>query len=201
MKSAIFFITGAVLGAVGGYFVTKYICEAKTEQKIAEVTAEARDFYREKYKEDAEKAKKAEEKEKYEQLSSSYRTYQSDNENRIFGNSFPVSNSTPIRDSMVNYREHPVDSEGNKTYLYMVDPDEAGMDENYTQYALDYYQDGNLVDEQGNLVDNPLEIVGDYLDELSLDNPEIYVRNDVTKTEYDICYVAASYEQPGGMYD
>ena len=196
MKSFVYFILGTTLGAIGGIFVTKYICDAKTEQKIADATIEARDYYKTKYEEDTKNLDQKITKEAHKQITNVYQSYQ--NEDRIFGNAFAVSEA---REAGINYREHSVDSEGNKTYLYMVDPDEAGMDDNYTQYSLDYYQDGSLVDEQGNLVDDPISIVGDFPDELSLENPEIYVRNDVTKTEYDICYIAASYEQPGGKYD
>lgn len=195
MKSFIFFILGAAVGTVGGVFATKFIMQAKAEQKIAEATVEARDYYKEKYEKDVEK--KSDEV-AHQKIASVYQSHQ--NEDRIFGNAFAISQATPIRDTMVNYRENPVDENGNKNYIYMIDADEAGLDD-YTQYALDYYQDGSLVDEDGNLVDEPFNIAGNYLDELSLENPEIYVRNDVTKTEYDICYIAASYEQPGGVYD
>lgn len=190
MKSFIFFILGAAVGAVGGVFATKFIMQAKTEQKIAEATIEARDYYKEKYEKDVEK--KSDEV-ACQKIASVYQSYQ--NEDRIFGNAFAVSSAPKV-----DYRENPIDENGNKNYIYMIDADEAGLDD-YTQYALDYYQDGSLVDEDGNLVEEPFNIAGNYLDELSLENPEIYVRNDVTKTEYDICYIAASYEQPGGVYD
>ena len=190
MKSFIFFITGAVVGAVGGFFVTRYICDAKAEAKIAEATAEARNFYKEKYeKESGDLDKKADQK-AHEILTEAY---VSDSE-RIFGNKYNVNTSV-----VTDYRN--AAAMANKSYIYMIDPDDAGMDDTFTQYELDYYQDGNLVDENGNVVEEPFSIAGDYLDELSLEKPEIFVRNDVTKTEYDICYIAASYEQPGGAYD
>lgn len=191
MKSFIFFALGAALGAVGGAFAMKYICEAKADKKIADATAEARNFYKEKYEEDS---KKIDAKVDRKVLNALTEAYQPGDSNRIFGKTYDIREP-------VNYRENPRDFNGDKTYIYMIDPDDAGMDDSYTQYSLDYYTDGNLVDEEGNLIDNPLEIAGDYLDELSLENPEIHVRNDVTKTEYDICYIAASYEQPGGVYD
>ena len=193
MRSFIFFALGAALGAVGGAFAMKYICEAKADKKIADATAEARNFYKEKYDKDHNELDEKVEKAAYNKFVS---VYKQPEENRIFGSAFSVPEA-----SKINYRENPRDFNGDKTYIYMIDPDDAGMDDSYTQYSLDYYTDGNLVDEEGNLIDNPLEIAGDYLDELSLENPEIHVRNDVTKTEYDICYIAASYEQPGGVYD
>lgn len=189
MKSFLYFIIGAALGATGAVFATKYICEAKAEKKIADATAEARNFYKEKYENEIKEADNTAVKKANEILTSVYTSTDATNEDRIFGNTYN------------NYRAVTQDPNVNKTYLYMIDPDEAGMDETFTQYSLDYYQDGSLVDEQGNLIDNPVEIAGDYLDDLSTENPTIYVRNDVTKTEYDICYIPASYEQPGGIGD
>lgn len=189
MKSFIFFILGLGAGAAGGYFVTKYICDAKQQGKIEEATREAREFYKQKYEDDTKKVVN----EEYHNIADTY----TNPSTRIFGNQYTTYQS----DRNIDYRSIPVEPNKNKPYLYMVDPDEAGMDDNYTQCSLDYYQDGNLVDEQGNLCEDPVGLVGDYLDDLSLENPEIYVRNDVTKTEYDICYIAAVYEQPGGEYD
>lgn len=192
MRSFIFFILGATAGAVGGAFAMKYICEAKADKKIADATAEARNFYKDKYEKESADLDKKVDNEAHKKLAEVYQQPS----DRIFGRTYDVPEST-----YVSYREQPRDEKGNKTYIYMIDPDDAGMDDSFTQYCLDYYQDGSLVDEQGNLVDEPMEIAGEYLDELSLENPEIHVRNDVTKTEYDICYIAASYEQPGGVYD
>ena len=199
MKSFIFFIMGTIVGAAGGVVAAKFICDAKAESKIAKATIEARDYYKEKYNAVSEKDEKASDEQEYKTLTSSYTT---DNE-RIFGNVYEIYNQErPLKN--IDYRNvsnEESDPLANKPYISMIDPDEAGMDDDFTKYSLDYYQDGNLVDEQGNIVDNPLEIAGDYLDNLSMENPVIYVRNDVTKTEYDICYVPAAYEQPGGIYD
>lgn len=186
MKSFIFFVFGTIIGAVGGVVVTNYICKGKEEVKIAEVTKEARDFYKDKYEKEVDQ--KAEQK-AHEELVAPYIQHDIP-EDRIFGNKFTVSETSYAQ---TDYRSIPVDPNKNKPYLYLIDPDEAGEDPEFTPYSLEYYSDGNLVDEQGNVVEDPLGIAGDYLDDLSLENPEIYVRNDVTKTEYDICYVGAPF--------
>ena len=190
MKSFVMFIFGTVVGAVGAAFVTKYICDAKAESKIADATAEARNFYKEKYEGDAKKLDEKVDKKAFETITKAYK----DTSDRIFGGAYEV------RDT-VDYRTIISDPNKNKPYLTLVDPDDLDAFDKYEQYSLDYYQDGNLVDESGKIVDNPLEIAGDFLDDLSLENPEIYVSNDVTKTVYDICYVAASFDQPGGEND
>jgi hypothetical protein len=195
MKSFFMFIFGAIVGAAGGVLVTKYICDAKSEAKIAAATAEARNFYKDRYEKDVnEKADKL----SHETLA---KVYQHDNPgttDRIWGNTYNVSQ---LSRNPVDYRSVESDPNKNKPYQSLVDPNDLDAFDNYEQYSLDYYQDGTLVDEAGNPIDNPLEIAGDFLDELSLTNPEIYVSNDVTKTVYDICYVAASFDQPGGEYD
>lgn len=191
MKSFIFFILGVAVGGASGYFVTKQICKAKAEAEIATATAEARNFYKDKYNEDSKKLDEKADKKAMETLT---KMYQPGDTNRIFGNTYEV------RDA-VDYRSAEQNSNKNKPYLSLVDEDDLDIYDNYEQYSLDYYQDGTLVDEEGNPIDDPLEIAGDFLDDLSLENPEIHVSNDVTKTVYDICYVAASYEQPGGEYD
>lgn len=191
MKSFVLFIFGALVGATGAVFVTKYVCDAKAEAKITAATAEARNFYKEKYEKDS---KKIDAKVDQKVLNALTEAYQPGDSNRIFGNTYDVREST-------NYRLAEQDPNKNKPYLTLVDPNDLDIFDNYEQYSLDYYQDGTLVDEQGNPVDNPMEIAGDFLDDLSLENPEIYVSNDVTKMVYDICYVAASFDQPGGEYD
>ena len=188
MKSFIFFIAGAAVGAVGSFFVTKYICQAKAEAKIAKESAEARNFYKDKYKKNTEKIDEEVRQKSYANLT---KPYLSDSD-RIFGSKYDIFG----KDETVTVNK--IDDNPN---VYMIDPDDAGMDDAYKQYELDYYQDGNLVDQEGNIVEDQFEIAGGYLDDLSLENPEIFVRNDVTKTEYDICYIAACYEQPGGVYD
>lgn len=194
MKSFIFFILGLTAGAVGGVVVTKYICDAKAEAKITEATAEARNFYKDKYEQDSKNLDKKIEKKAYEELTKSY------TDDRIFGSKYDIYCSDTLEIKKHELDEHDAEKM-DRSHLYLIDSSEAGMDDGYASYSLDYYQDGTLVDEEGNVVDEPLDIAGDFLDDLSLENPEIYVRNDATKVEYDICYIAASYEQPGGVYD
>lgn len=195
MRSFVMFIFGAIAGATGAVLATKYVCDAKAEAKIATATAEARNFYKEKYEGDAKKFNEKVDKKAFETIT---KTYQPGDSNRIFGNTYEVKVQ-----ELNDYRMAKPDPNKNKPYLSLVDPNriDAGYYDNYEQYSLDYYQDGTLVDQQDNPIDNPIEIAGDFLDDLGLDNPEIYVANDVTKTVYNICYVAASFDQPGGEYD
>lgn len=183
MKSAVWFFLGLVLGAAGGAYVAKSIAEKKTEDQIEKATVEARNYYKEKYEPKKEEPVKEPEK-----------------VTRIYGKAFDLYSRPPeevkIEDGT---REEDPSAE---TYAYPIDADDFGMDSEYTTYTLDYYTDGNLVDETGNIVDDPVHIVGgDILDELSATNPVLYVRNDITKTDYEVCFVDAPYEESGGVSD
>lgn len=174
MRSIVSFFLGLMIGAAGGAYVAKTISDKKAEDAIEKATLEARDYYKEKYapKEEPKPEPTVE------------------NFSRIYGRAFDIRESEPKPSTNV------------ETYAYEIDPDEFGEDSEYTTYSLDYYSDGNLVDETGNVVDDPIHLVGgDVLDNISMTNPTAYVRNDITKTDYEITYVDDTYEQSGGVKD
>lgn len=174
MRSIVSFFLGLMIGAAGGAYVAKTISDKKAEDAIEKATLEARDYYKDKYapKEEPKPEPTVE------------------NFSRIYGRAFDIRESEPKPSTNV------------ETYAYEIDPDEFGEDSEYTTYSLDYYSDGNLVDETGNVVDDPIHLVGgDVLDNISMTNPTAYVRNDITKTDYEITYVDDTYEQSGGVKD
>lgn len=176
MKSIVSFFLGLIFGAAGGAYVAKAISDKKAENAIEKATLEARDYYKEKFD------KKEEPKPEPEQ------TAVVENFSRIYGRAFDIREQKPSTEV--------------ETYAYEIDTDEFGEDPEYSTYSLDYYSDGNLVDETGNIVDDPVHLVGgDVLDSVSMTNPTAYVRNDITKTDYEISYVDDVYDQPGGMKD
>lgn len=190
MRSLVSFIFGTIIGAAVGAYVAKSIAEKRAEEKIAEATIEARDYYKEKF---APK-KKEEEKQKSnfdkkDDLAANERL------TRIYGRQFELY-SEPVDTRRIE--EDPT----KETYAYEIDEDEFGNDHDYTTYSLDYYADGTMLDETGNVVEDPIHLVGgDVLDGLNISNPTAYVRNDITKTDYEICYIDADYEPEGGVKD
>ena len=179
MKSLVSFIFGLIVGAAAGAYVAKSIAEKKAEDQIAQATVEARDYYKEKYAPKKEEPKK-------DDLEANKKI------TRIYGSQFDLYSEPEVKIEGEHVQEDPE----KETYSYEIDEDEFGMDSEYTTYSLDYYSDGNLVDETGSVVDDPVHLVGgDVLDKL-LDR-EInvgYVRNDITKTDYEICFVEGSYD-------
>ena len=190
MRSLVSFIFGVILGAASGAYVAKSISEKKIDEKIEQATREARDFYKEKFEPKKEEPKQESVFGDKDDLEANK------NLTRIYGHQFDLYSSEP--------KEEPIKEDPEKeTYSYPIDEDEFGMDQEYTTYSLDYYADGCLVDETGNLVDDPIHLVGgDILDDLSDRKIDVgYVRNDITKTDYEICYVNANYEEDGGVKD
>lgn len=177
MRSAVYFFIGLIFGAAGGAYVAKTISDKKAEDAIEKATLEARDYYKQKY--EPKEEPKPEPKEQVENLT------------RIYGRAFDIRGEA---DSKMHAEI--------ETYAYEIDQDEFGEDPGYNTYSLDYYSDGNLVDETGNVVEDPIHLVGgDVLDSICMENPTAYVRNDITKTDYEISYVDDVFEQSGGTKD
>lgn len=168
MKSAVYFFLGLVLGAAGGAYVAKSISDKKAEDRIEKATIEARDYYKEKYDKKADEISKENIDKVTEEVT------------RIFGKTYEV------RESSI-FDEHP----------NIEDIDEKDFEETdgYFQCFLNYYSDKVLTDEEGNPVDNPEDMVGDYIKELDPVNDKIYVRNDSTNTKYEITYIDTPFDE------
>lgn len=71
---------------------------------------------------------------------------------------------------------------------YVISPDEYGEFADYDTESLNYYADGVLVDDQGNIIDDVDGLIG----EASLttfgqyEDDSVHVRNDALKTDYEI---------------
>ena len=73
---------------------------------------------------------------------------------------------------------------------YIIEPEDFGELSDYSQVCLIYYADGYLADENEELVEDPLEFVGDdYMNRFGEyeDDPDVvYMRNDVKMCDYEI---------------
>ena len=181
MKSLISFIFGSIVGAAAGAYVAKSIADGKAEKKIEEATIEARDYYKEKYAPKKEEPKQESVFGKKDDLEANKKI------TRIYGHQFDL------------YSEPKEENSNTETHVYELKDEDMVGEDGYSVHYLDYHSDGNLEDDTGNLVDDPVYIVGaDVLDDL-LDHKkdEVYVRNDATKSDYIITYVDTEYEQEG----
>ncbi len=71
---------------------------------------------------------------------------------------------------------------------YVISPEEFGDFDDYEQISLTYYADGNLTDENDELIENVEDIVGEESLEHfgEYDEDAVYVRNDRLKCDYEI---------------
>lgn len=167
MKSAVYFFLGLVLGAAGGAYVAKSIAERKAEDRIEKATIEARDYYKEKYDKKADEITKENVDKVVKEVT------------RIYGKAYDIHADEPV--VYPNVQE--------------VDEDIFEEADGYFQCFLNYYSDKVLTDEEGNPVDNPEDMVGEYVKELDPVNDKIYVRNDATNTKYEITYIDSPFDE------
>ena len=72
---------------------------------------------------------------------------------------------------------------------YVIAPKEVGDLDGYNTDSLNYYADGVLTDQFDNIIDSPEELIGNIKPEAHFGQYEedaVYVRNDVTKCDYEI---------------
>lgn len=79
---------------------------------------------------------------------------------------------------------------------YVISPDEFGEMDGYTQISLTYFDDGVLSDENGVIIDEPEEIVGDALDHFGeYEEDSVFVRSDPKRCDYEILRDLRSYAE------
>lgn len=71
-------------------------------------------------------------------------------------------------------------------YIHVIQEEEFMADIDYDTLQLTLYSDGVLADDVEYRVQNPKELIGNALDLLNDDTWTVYVKNDYTKTYYEI---------------
>lgn len=77
---------------------------------------------------------------------------------------------------------------GTSENYYVIDPIDYGEDEEYDPISLTYYADGNIADENDELLDDYESIIGeDFASHFGeFEDDAVYIRNDATKCDYEI---------------
>lgn len=79
---------------------------------------------------------------------------------------------------------------------YVISPEEFGEMDGYTQISLTYFDDGILSDENGVIIDEPEEIVGDALNHFGeYEEDSVFVRSDPKRCDYEILRDLRSYAE------
>lgn len=80
---------------------------------------------------------------------------------------------------------------------YVISPEEFGEMDGYTQIGLTYFEDDDILsDENGVIIDDPEEIVGDALNHFGdYEEDSVFVRSDPKRCDYEILKDLRSYAE------
>ena len=102
-------------------------------------------------------------------------------------NGEPLEYSKTVVPTKAGTQEEPEKSENSGDVPYVISPDEFDELDGYTAISLTYFADGVLSDENGIVIDDVEEIVGDGLNHFGeYDEDAVYVRNDAKRCDYEI---------------
>ena len=174
LGTALAFLAGAALGGVSAWYVAKTRYDELSEQEID--SAKQAFYAREDEPEEAPK------------------TVLAANKNQEKGdiNDYAkmVSRVGYSRTSVPPKPEHEVEAP------YVISPEEFGEMDGYTQISLTYFDDGILSDENGVIIDEPKDIVGDALNHFGeYEEDSVFVRSDPKRCDYEILRDLRSYAE------
>ncbi len=156
------------MGAMFGSTITWYFLKKKYKQMAQEEIDSVKESYRER---DDTKTVESQKKEIKDYL------------NRIYGtNGYAAEDSEEKGEQSMNGP-------------YIISPNEFGTIDEYEIVSLTYYSDQILVDDNGDIIDDIDELIGE--DSLThfgeYEDDSIFVRNDERKCDYEILYDNRSY--------
>ena len=192
MSKGLYFVLGFACGAAGTYFYLKNKYEQYAQEEIDSV----KETYR----------SKADDKSEFEKMP---------------GEEIEVNDPKPdlkdlkkdmkdyARKSIKEYTDYSTKVEKPEDPVYqpftedpqIISEEDFGEVDGYEKMTLMYYSDGVLAEDiSDEIVDNAEEKVGtNYIDVLVKDGKDVvYVRNDIEKTDYEICKNLLSYKEVTG---
>lgn len=187
-KAIFAFFAGAAIGSA----VTWKLVKSKYEHQAEEEIASIREFYKES-KNDPEEQKE----EQQEQVTNLKRTTEKPD---LFEYAKRIKES-----GYVTSDDHEEEKGGEENVMsdipYVITQDEFGEKDEYDTASLTYYEDDVLADEWGDVVYNHEELIGsEALSKFDEEWDDVYIRNDLLKTDYEIIRTigtyAASHAQP-----
>lgn len=175
-------IIGAVSFAVGaatGFLVSWRVLKKRYADMANEEIQSVKDMYKVKINNDAERTREFDipdvheavgaVKEKCEEIIErcNYKAYSDTNAEQKEGVEFYMNRDKP----------------------YTIDPEDFNMFDDYTLMYCDYFADGVVVDDSGNIVNDVEELIGEdnLLKFGEYEEDTIYVRNDQKKIDFEIC--------------
>lgn len=111
-------------------------------------------------------------------------------------NGAPMDYSKTVVPPKDDKPEETVQSETTGDVPYVISPDEFDELDGYTPISLTYFADGVLSDENGVIIDDVEEIVGDGLNHFGeYEEDAVYVRNDAKRCDYEILKDERKYDE------
>ena len=111
-------------------------------------------------------------------------------------NGAPMDYSKTVVPHKDSKPEESVQSEIMGDVPYVISPDEFDELDGYTPISLTYFADGVLSDENGVIIDDVEEIVGDGLNHFGeYEEDAVYVRNDAKRCDYEILKDEREYDE------
>lgn len=85
---------------------------------------------------------------------------------------------------------------------YVISPDEFGEIDEYHRISLRYYADGVLEDDEGNIIEDIDELLGDDPSEHfgEYEDDSVFVRNEYLETDFEILKDPYTYTEANGIY-
>lgn len=164
MNKVVIFSLGAVAGATAGALVTWKLIEQKYKTIADEEIEAVREYYKDK-KEEKMGNPYAEEYFKVDELDNAKNNYTKQITDLGYADEDPTVITVP----------------------YVISPDEFGDTQYYDIKSFTYYADDVLVDEDGDIVADPTDIVGDALAHFGeFEDDAVHVRNQNTECDYEI---------------
>lgn len=191
LGTALAFLAGAALGGVSAWYVAKTRYDELSEQ---EIDSAKQAFYAREQQLKEEIAALKEQLAKEDEPEEAPKTVLAANKNQeksdINDYAKMVSRVGYSRTSVPPKPEHEVEAP------YVISPKEFGEMDGYAQISLTYFDDGILSDENGVIIDEPEDIVGDALNHFGeYEEDSVFVRSDPKRCDYEILRDLRSYAE------
>ena len=173
LKNTIIFAVGAALGSA----VTYKLVKDKYERIAQEEIAEMREYYRKKHEPMEEEFVEPEE--------SIVKITEADKRDYA---SIVSRYANDISEITEKGGVEAMEDEDDDDKPFVIPPEDFGEIEDYDTQSLTYYSDGVLEDDQGNIIENPSDLVGDNIGDHfgEFEEDAVHVRNDKYHTYYEV---------------
>lgn len=186
LKTSFIFLLGLAIGGAGTWYYLKSTYEQRSEQDISSAK-EAFHTREMKLLAEIEELKKKVEPEKDETESTPTVLANGKVQDKGDVVEYARGKYTQYTPSVIPKRSEPEEPKADSIEApYVISPDEFG-EIGYTKISLTYYADGILADENGVIIDDIEEIVGDALEHFGeYEDDSVFCRSDPKRCDYEV---------------